>query len=164
MSWTLRPLRPILVGQAPGPGGVGPAGPLVGGRVGRRLADAAGLTEDQFAATFERWNLLDAWPGRAGEKGDLFPRGAASAAAERLLPMLDGHHVVLLGWNVERAFGLGIDAPMVWRQHEWRSGEMLVAVLPHPSGVNLWWNDAGNVERARAFLSGLARSAEVRRG
>lgn len=25
-------------------------------------------------------------------------------------------------------------------------------VLPHPSGVNRWWNDPANLEAARAFL------------
>lgn len=154
----------MLVGQAPGPGGA-PLGPLRGGRVGRRLADAAGLPEERLAEVFELWNLLGAWPGRAGEKGDRFPLPAARAAAARLLPLLDGHHVVLLGWNVERAFGLGIEAPLRWLQHEWAEGEMLVAVLPHPSGVNLWWNRAENVAAARVFMRGLVEhAADLREG
>lgn len=38
-----------------------------------------------------------------------------------------------------------------------RKGETY-AVLPHPSGVNRWWNEEENVARARDFLREAARA------
>jgi hypothetical protein len=36
----------------------------------------------------------------------------------------------------------------------WHGG---VAILPHPSGVNHWYNDPRNVARARRFLRSALR-------
>jgi len=66
-----------------------------------------------------------------------------------MLPELRGRWVLLIGQGVARAFG--VQAGLL----EWveREGAWL-AVVPHPSGVNRWWNELRNVERAAAFLRG----------
>ena len=74
----------------------------------------------------------------------------ARVCAEMMLSELRGRRVVLLGSGVARAFGLRC-APLVWCV----LGPAEFAVLPHPSGVNLWWNKEENRRSARAFFSDL---------
>lgn len=96
--------RVVIIGQAPSRLS-DPSEPL-SGNSGRRLASLAGLSLPEFLDRFERRNLLDAWPGKAG-KGDAFVRaGEARALAESLRAGLATRRVVLLGTAVARAFGL----------------------------------------------------------
>jgi hypothetical protein len=113
-----------------------------------------GLPLDAFLARFERVNLLPAFPGKAG-KGDRFPRAAARQAALALLPALQGRRAVLLGGRVAAAFGLPRAPLLVWQPLA--GGE--VAVAPHPSGINRWWNDPRNVRRAKRFWRRHAQRA-----
>jgi uracil-DNA glycosylase len=148
-------MRPLVIGQAPGPN-TDPALPL-SGRCGDRLADLAGLTPDNFRLMFELTNLLPTFPGKAG-KGDLFPIDEARVAALRMLVSgrLGARPVVLLGANVERAFALAPDVPVLrWRPRL----AVLVATCPHPSGVSRWWNDPANERAARRFWRRLALDA-----
>jgi uracil-DNA glycosylase len=140
----------IIIGQAPGPRGDGE--PL-SGQAGRRLSALCGLTVDAYLAQFERVNLLTHFPGKAG-KGDAFPLPAARKAAAALLPALEGRRVVLLGGKVAAAFGLQQAPLLVWRP----LGGAMVAVAPHPSGINRWWNDPRNVRRARRFWRTFSRN------
>jgi uracil-DNA glycosylase len=133
-----------------------PALPL-SGRCGDRLAELAGLEPADFRDLFELTNLLDRFPGKAG-KGDDFPIEEARIAALRMLVpgRLGGRPCVLLGMNVERAFGLSADLPvLVWRPRL----AFRIATCPHPSGINLFWNDPSNVRRARRFWRRLAIDA-----
>lgn len=92
-------------------------------------------------------NLLAEFPGKSG-KGDAFPIALARARAAR---MRLGGEVVLLGRHVARAFGAQ-GAPFL----EWFDLRgAWAAVVPHPSGVNHWWNDPANTNRAAVFLAGL---------
>jgi len=61
--------------------------------------------------------------------------------------------VVLVGAAVARAFGARV-GELAWGHDPVLRAEL--ALLPHPSGVNLWWNLPTNVERARAFLRKLS--------
>jgi hypothetical protein len=125
----------MVLGEAPSRTS---AAPFEGSRLGLYLgADPAGR--------FELANLLDAWPGPAG-KGSAFPLAEARAAADLL--DLGGRRVILCGWRVAAALDFRAPAYLRWRDH--RGARM--AVLPHPSGVNRWWNDPGNRRRARRFL------------
>lgn len=101
-------------------------------------------------------NLLAEYPGPARSgKGDAFPRSRAAAGARRLAPSLAGRRAVLLGRAVAGAFRLPGDVPfLTWVEAEVRGVRISVAVVPHPSGVNTWWNDAGNRRCARRFLRG----------
>ena len=144
----------LLVGQAPSKltEGLG----AFRGRSGRFLAGMLGTTLEGFLASVEAVNLLDRWPGKAG-KGDRFPAKLAGKKA-RLLPVV-GRTVVLAGLNVAKAFG------HVGRRflEVWRSGGATFALVPHPSGVNRWWNDPANKEAAAELLGRLVGCRGSRR-
>ena len=113
-----------------------------------RLARVAGVDVEE-AATRSRWrNLIDRPTARLA-KGRSFPAARAKVAARRVAAQLAGFKcALLLGRRVAAAFGLR-GAPML----RWMSlGGARVAVVPHPSGVSRWWNEAPNRRRARAFL------------
>lgn len=98
-------------------------------------------------------NLLPEWPGSSG-KGSLFPLVEAAEAAASLerSPELARSSVVLLcGKRVAAAFGeerRGYFEPFARCGRVW-------AVVPHPSGVNMWWNEPENREEWRRFLTGV---------
>lgn len=141
----------IIVGQAPSRSS-DPAEPL-SGRSGAKLADLCGIALPDFLARFERLNLLDAFPGKAG-KGDVYVGvGEARVIAENVLAASAGRSVVVLGAVNAAAFRL--TAPAFRFQ---RVGGASVAWCPHPSGVNRWWNDPANAARARRFWRRLARA------
>jgi predicted outer membrane lipoprotein len=72
----------------------------------------------------------------------------AREAAESLLEATDEDRWLLAGRRVATAFGL-VGAPWL----EWvESADRLMAVFPHPSGLNHWWNDPRATARAKAFL------------
>lgn len=136
-------MRVLVVGEAPGR----TPGPPLGGRCGKRLRALAP------ALRFRAVNVLDRWPGSAG-KGSKFPRRTAEARLGRVISASRGVSIVLLaGRRVSGLFGLG-RAPYL---KVVRDGRRRTAVVPHPSGVNRWWNDHGNVRRARRFFGRLAR-------
>lgn len=102
--------------------------------------------------TFVLRNVLPAFPGKAG-KGDAFPAAFARTNAARMrLPR--GLPVLLMGRGPARA--LGVAAPYL-------VGTVLrgrrAVVVPHPSGVNRWWNDPANAARATAVLRSIAAGA-----
>lgn len=123
------------------------------GKVGRKLADLAGLSYHDYLQAFDRRNLLNYYPGPAkvGE-GDSFLVAEAKTAAVRMRPQLAGRVVILLGASVAEAFGYGKVPLTEWtRCYAW-GAEFLMAKVPHPSGVNRWWNDYENVRRVEMFL------------
>lgn len=137
-------MKTVIIGQAPSKRG-DPANPLSRDPVASRLAGLFGVTKDEYLERFDRINLIGIWPGKKG-KGDAFPMAEAAAAAEKLKDALLGRTVLFLGVATAKAFRYPYDAL------EWHSfNEGLAAVLPHPSGVNRWWNDEGNSERASVF-------------
>ena len=149
--------KPLVVGQAPGPRS-DPDHPL-SGRCGVRLADLCGIKVPDFMERFDRFNLIEKFPGKSG-KGDAFPMEQAYAGAVKLLVTgeTNGRMVVLLGDNVAAAFGLprGL-APFVWIT----GFAMLAAVCPHPSGINRWYNDPKNLKRAKRFWRAVAEDASA---
>lgn len=69
--------------------------------------------------------------------------------------MLDEHGempILLLGKKVAGAFGLAALFPFG------RAPDRPLVVIPHPSGRNLLWNDAGTIERARSLIAAIAPS------
>lgn len=166
-------LRPLLIGQAPPPSfdpdTHSPLHPLPEKCSGGRLAEIMGLDARTYLRTFQRINLLRDFPGQrrrpGGTRVDHWPKAEARQAAELIAPLLDGRQVILVGRNVARAFSLEA-AP--W--HEWSSYRVTyppdspalfsVAVVPHPSGLNRWYNDSANLETARAFWTGFLEDPE----
>jgi len=140
------------VGQAPARAG-GPAFGR-GTRSGDRLARIVGARGvDEFA---DAVNLVGRWPGKRG-KGDRFPVREARTAADGV--DLSGRpFVVLVGCGPARVFG--------WAggYFEWFLVRGVPAVMvPHPSGVNHWWNLGKNRRAAARFLRGLCGGARRRR-
>lgn len=145
----------LVVGEAPSrwmeEHGVTDPLPLAG----RELANLAGVPWPHgWYEKFEPLNVLSSWPGKQG-KGDAFPLTEDTLQAARRI--VDAHfhvgrRVVLLGYRVRAAFGVYTLELFEWVQ---LNGAM-VAVCPHPSHVNRWWNDHANVLKAREFWSKLA--------
>lgn len=117
-----------------------------------------GIGRDGYFRLFDRVNLLYKFHGRTG-RDDRFPRGLARVAASSIRPLLAGRDVVLIGRNVAMAFGL---EDMNW--HEWVEVEVRkplpksqpvytarMAVVPHPSGRNHWYNNGENRQLAADF-------------
>lgn len=151
----------LLVGEAPGKGGrLG--GPVLLGRIGRRLARLMGATEDQYRRRTRRVNLLTRWPGRASGNGSAWPVKRARRSARRMedagLFAPPDRIVILLGRRVAAAFGLG-GAPW-FTSFQMASSQGMpaeVVVAPHPSGASRWWNEPANVARARRFWRSVGR-------
>lgn len=149
-------MRGLLYGQAPSRTSVPGEGPPLSGPSGRRLIALAGLRDySELAELFEVRNLVDDYPGRGG-KGDRFPaaRGRAIASRERIC-WHRGQIVVLLGRAVQQAFGYGGAPPL--ERVALGGAEAEVYLIPHPSGVNLWYNDPANRKAAGDLLREIVR-------
>lgn len=153
--------HPVLVGEAPGPTG-DPSKPLTG-RVGRRLAELAGVAfPAAFIRRFGRVNLLDSWPGADAGGGSLFDAEGGARAAEALLRVVTrSTRLVLLGRRVAAAFALPDDMEWFRWSRLAAAPAPLVVVAPHPSASSRWWNEPANVEAARLFFEALAATAHV---
>lgn len=131
----------LLVGEAPNALGRGRLRNTT--YSGRRLA-ALG------AGDVPRTNVIQRFPGRSG-KGASFPRDEAVAGLRRLERRTPKRVAwVFMGKRVAAAYG--------WRGEYFEWGELngrRIATFPHPSGINMWWNDPANVELAREFVAGL---------
>lgn len=107
-----------------------------------RILDVADLT-----AAVDLENLSERWPPVARVPAEDRRNGAA-----RLRACYAGRRLVIAcGPEVSRALG-GPPQPL----SATRTGDWLVACIPHPSGRNRWWNAGGGEERVRRFLEALA--------
>jgi uracil-DNA glycosylase len=152
-------VKPLIIGQAPARGNDGLL-PFAG-QSGARLATLAGVgtSGDDLPPHFDLANLLDKWPGKQG-KGDAFDMDAAREAAADLTLKLqtaeEPRFVLLMGRKVERAFGwsgLTYLDDNVWHGND-------VILFPHPSGVNLWWNELDNRTAARKTIRWVLRASK----
>lgn len=150
---------------------------------GRRLLDFSGWTLAELERQVSRNNVYPRPLGREAWS-TVKARQLAQATARGLE---NGRPVVLLGQRVSEAFGEAGRPLLQWFTPETAAldphggrnslGNPLrmspavslpvlsgrtVAIVPHPSGLNRWWNDQGNRLAARAFLRGLM-DAEVAR-
>jgi len=144
--------RVLFVGQAPGSKN---SQPFVG-RSGCRLAAFLDVTVEDMFAKHNFVNLVDQWQGKVG-KGDAFKveRGVdLNAKIADAVGMSVA--VVFCGSGVAKA--LKITQPLL---DKFEYGGKPAMVLPHPSGVNRWWNDMqkrkGAIKRLRAFVSTVTR-------
>lgn len=132
----------IMIGEAPGLITAYDEGPLEG-KIGRRLAEYAGLTLEEYRDRTERHNLFDS-------PIEKWPREEAALNAGLIWSSLIGRRTILLGRRVADAFGLTNMKELRSVTLDDRGTE--VAIVPHPSGRNIWWNEAGNRAEARRFL------------
>jgi len=142
--------RLILIGEAPGPG---KKGPTLQGRAGKRLAGFVGITLDDLVRQADLLNLLDEYPGPT------FPKARGRSAAAMLSPTLADQRVIALGQNVAHCLGLIPERDrfpiLLWTPLDLWGGKNLrcrAAVVPHPSGLNRWYNVSANRDLVREFL------------
>lgn len=122
------------------------------GRIGKKLASMLGCTQDEYMAKTQRFNILPEWPGRKGKKGDKFPKAVARMNAQRMEYSFAGCTVLFLGIAVGQMFRFP-GGPLKWQRiarPAWSAYH--AAVLPHPSGINRWWNDPENKSSAANFM------------
>jgi len=155
-------MRICFIGQAPSRETDGKS-PFTG-KCGKFLAELLGTTQEQMLLDHDFMNVLDRYPGPS-IKGDKFPIPEAKIAARKKLAQLRGRAVVLLGNNVARAFDCRSFRYMEW--YEIRNPDNyadvmvpLMTVVPHPSGINRWFNREENRLIAAKFLRALADSTE----
>lgn len=133
--------KPLIVGEA-NPYGGDPAMalyPLPERASGDRLCTLVmGLNRARYLSMFDRVNLCP-------------ERWSAPVARENARLICAGAHdtVVLLGSKVAGAFGLEFNP---FTSGRLAKSDHQYVLLPHPSGLNRIWNQAGAFEKARATL------------
>lgn len=148
-------MKPLLIGEAPSKNEVTET--PIEGRIGKRLASYAGLSLEDFLTIFDRINLLHERQDTR-EKGFEFDHDAARLEAFRLYPTFKpGQTVIMLGRRVGNAFGAFGE---YFQAHRPRDNGAVIYVVPHPSGINRWWNDPQNCLQATEFMQKIV--AEVR--
>jgi len=137
----------LFIGQAPhrthDPG----YRPLIDGQCGERLANLIGVDLEQYARMIDTMNIFDRWTGSSA-KGDVFPLQEARERAIHIWTEIKYEKIVFVGKNVAKAFGFA-------RLDYFETIEIdgrIACVIPHPSGINRFWNDKENVEKAKNFL------------
>lgn len=139
-------MRPLLIGQSPSANG-SPHAFKGDGSSARRLREMLGA---DVLKRFDAINLLSRYPGT------VFPVALARASADDMLHGMRSRPFALLaGRLVAESFGVGGVEYFSWSMVR---GVVRCAVIPHPSGLNRWWNDAANVDRARAFFGAVLES------
>lgn len=150
-------MNPLLIGQAPGPNTDPelPLFPLPLTSAGGRLQQMTGLARGGYMLRFDRINVLNFFPGQV-RRDDKFPMLVAKSAASSIRPLLAGRTVILVGRKVAQAFcheaEFHVWNRMKCRRHTYKSpGWCDVAIIPHPSGRNHWYNNIANQESSKAF-------------
>lgn len=146
----MRCYRTLLVGEAPNDRGGAP----LRERIGDVLLASSGLSAMAFDRVFARTNVFERYPGRLG-KGAAFPIKHAQIRATQLRRRCRSRVVVLLGKRTARAFGITVKY-----FDEARIGQCRAFVVPHPSGINRWWNDVNNRARFATFMKEQAHMAK----
>ena len=145
-----------LVGQAPSRRG-DPRKPLAGPN-GQKIALLAGMSYDELIACRRRH--LNPQYSRKHGKSDAFDHAKGHANAADVLLDWRVERIVLLGKNVARCFGFR-DLPFL---AEIRVYGRRFLIFPHPSGVNRWWKERQNEQRARQLLQRFLRGETVPAG
>jgi len=131
-------LPPVLLGLDGGDREADPLDPEY--YSGARLRLLSGLDRDRYLESFGRDNLHRR-PS---------PGSRDRSAWDRISGRLEGRRVVALGRRAARATG----ASDIW--FRWTvAGGIVVSSMPHPSGLNRWWNDPRNMDTAGRFVRTL---------
>lgn len=119
-----------------------------GWRLWDMLNSRTPLTKLQYLRAFDRRNLVD---------GQTWKRQEARDRARTLAGELHGREVVVLGGEPRDVLGLPpqLIEPIVAMGVTWRQ-------IPHPSGRNLWYNEAENRMLVAVLLEQLYRSVQMK--
>jgi len=145
----------VLIGQSPGKN-PGEHGPLTG-KSGKLMAKRMGLSFEEYLL-LDRRNILTEFKGKAA-KGDLFPLKEAKEEASKMI-FFPGSTLVLLGKAVAGAMGIKGKKTYFVKYDIDEEKNISAFIVPHPSGINLWWNDADNRKKADAFFKDLLFTPE----
>lgn len=101
---------------------------VAGWRLWRMVHDVCGVNRRQYMDRTDRRNLLSApdWSARA-----------ARTESEGLWEALEGRTVLVCGQSVRRVLWLSDEPPLLWREYH----GVRWCLVPHPSGLNRWYND-----------------------
>lgn len=136
-----------FVGQAPSRKSKNNRGWAPGG-ASDALARMAGISYEDLTKKAEFLNLLPEWPGKSAA-GDLFDLKKARLEADKIRQGLGtGDFVVFLGKSVAKAFGFKKPTYFV----ETTELGVTTVTMPHPSGINRWYNSKENRSCAQEFI------------
>lgn len=155
-------MRPLILGEAPSRSGDRYWQFPLSGAVGQRLCEWAGLEPEAGGTRYGRYywplneafelrNLLERYPGALG-RGAALPVELARPAWDELLPSLAGRRVVLLGSRLRALRGGQTYYDWVSIPRYADGKPLIMAAIPHPSGLNRVYNKPGQVELATATL------------
>lgn len=113
------------------------------------------MPQEEMLSTFDFINILDHFPGKS-IVGDKFPILEAFIAAQKKLPQMANRPCILVGNNVARAFKLKYQYLHWYKMPDpddaSRTLIPLLAVIPHTSGLNRYYNSAQNRDLVSMFL------------
>lgn len=119
------------------------------GSVGQKISLLLDVTPLEFYAAFRRENLNEKWNGKEG-KGDKFNHDEGEQKAWDLMHDKSICKFVLLGQNVAKCFR-GEWKLLAVRRHVINESRKFL-MLPHPSGINTWYNSRDNMASASKAL------------
>ena len=143
-------MRPVLLGMNnplsaearhalfPHPPGV------TGHRIWQMLSEKTGCSRGQYCRAFDRRNVLDSRE---------WDPGAAREQSQGLWESLVGREVAVLGQSTRAVLWLPAADPLLWME----THGVRWFLLPHPSGLNRWYNDELNREMAALRLEEMYR-------
>lgn len=149
-------MRKILVGQQPGKLNP-PSKPLWAehaGSTGYRIAMMAGLERDEYHEVFERFNINTLTDVKFSVTGVTKARGLRIRTGFR-----EGDLIVALGKEVCECLQLPV--PDNYFEFQIASGlGYMYAVIPHPSGLNRFYNSRDNWLQAEDFMRAIVAYPE----
>lgn len=146
----------VIVGQGPGRTGEDKK-PFEGRGSGTRTAELMGVDDlENIVHIVHMRNVLDKFYGKSG-KGDCFPLEKARKAAKKM--RFREKTIIMAGRQTALAFGIKADyfEPVRFRGKT-------AYVMPHPSGINRWWNSSNNYAKARRFMRKCVAEATNNQG
>ena len=139
--------RWLVIGQGPSKTTV--AQPPWTGPSAKRLCRLLDVSMEDFHRRCEVMNVREEYLEKATDaKGDLFKIAFGEAAQRMTVAAATCSHVLICGLQTARA--CGFRRPDTFQWMPWQDKRL--AIIPHPSGINLFWNKIENVKLAERFL------------